>query len=202
MKCHSHAEAMGIKTRADAWKWIAHKASGRSPGPQWQYADLVDNIGGTLARIFRRIGLRRFSLYVHPQMAREFTAPCNIVRLRRMEFNHRELVPRRNRQRNESPTLWICWSVLARNIGRIRRRWLRVHTSTLPETIAPDSMSDGTVPQAPSDDETIPAEQQDSLFRSPPFDSVGLSLNRSASMAVMRPCLTYTHTQALWCCLG
>ena len=47
MKCHLRAEATGIKTRPDAWKWIAAKVNRHLLNPQWLRADLMDNIGVT-----------------------------------------------------------------------------------------------------------------------------------------------------------
>ena len=100
MKFHSHAEAMGIQTRSDAWRWVASQANSHSPDPHWLRADLVGNIGVTPPMIFGRIGMRRYPPYVHPQMDREMIDPWTFARLRRMESDHWELAPQPNLQRN------------------------------------------------------------------------------------------------------
>ena len=72
------AEAMGINSRADAWRWIAHQVHILLPDTTCQHVDPANNIGATPSRIFRRMGPHRYRLYVHPKMAR----------LRLMELHH------------------------------------------------------------------------------------------------------------------
>ena len=67
----------------------------------------------------------------------------------------------------------IFLSAVARSIDRVRRRWLRAHASPLSKTTGPIIMEAGTVLQAASEDEMMPAAQQGALFLSPPLDSVG-----------------------------
>ena len=81
----------------------------------------VDNIRVAFPMIFRRIGMRRYSLYLHPLMARDLFDLWNIARLRRIEFNHWELVPRPILEHNGSPTPRMFRAVVARNLGCVRR---------------------------------------------------------------------------------
>ena len=60
VRCHPHAEAMGIKTRPDAWAWIANRVTGHMPDPQWQQADRAAKTGATSQRTSRRIGAPRY----------------------------------------------------------------------------------------------------------------------------------------------
>ena len=77
----------------------------------------------------------------------------------------------------------IRQSVVATNIDRNRRRWLRAHATLISGKQGTFTLEDGTAHRGPSVDGMMPAAQQDSLFLSPPF-------NRKGSMAMMRPCLT------------
>ena len=73
MKCRVLAGAMRIQTRSDAQSWIAGEVGSHLPDPQWRRADLVGNTGGTISRIFRRIGMRGCPLYMHPKMVCELS---------------------------------------------------------------------------------------------------------------------------------
>ena len=63
---HLRAEAMGAQTLSDMCEWAAYEVSSHLPGPQRLHADLVGIIGVTFSRI-----IRRYPLYVPPQMALE-----------------------------------------------------------------------------------------------------------------------------------
>ena len=90
-------------------------------------------------------------------MARELLGLWDIWPLRRMHL-------RLNLRRKESPTSRIFWPVAVRNVDRIRRRRPRAHARPLSETIGPRTMEAGTVFQAPSDGEMLPAAQPGTLF--------------------------------------
>ena len=92
-KGHVDADAMGIKTRQDSLKRIAAGAQGYWRDSQWTYADLVSDIGVAPSAIFRRIGMRKYPLYVKPESARDLFGFWEIVCTCRIEFNHWELAP-------------------------------------------------------------------------------------------------------------
>ena len=90
--------------------------------------------------------MRRYPLYVQPQMARELLHFLDIACPRRMDLHNWKLAPQPYLQHHMNPTLRIVWSVAARNIGRVRRLWVRAHAPPLSEAIGPITMEDGTGP--------------------------------------------------------
>ena len=87
------AEAMGTKTRQESWQRIAAQVQDSSKDPQQQHAGTVGDFGVTASAIFLRIGMRQYPLHVEPRVARDLFDLRNIVRLRRVEFNHWDLAP-------------------------------------------------------------------------------------------------------------
>ena len=70
------------------------------------------------------------------------------------------------------PSLVAFWSAGEGNLDRFRRRLARARASPLSETMGPITLDDGSVLQAPSDDEMLPVEQHIPLSLSAPSDLV------------------------------
>ena len=70
------------------------------------------------------------------------------------------------------PTLPLFRSVAGRSLGRVRRRYLRARASPPAHADCPITLESGETLQAPSDDETIPAERGAPSTLPPPFDRI------------------------------
>ena len=93
MKCHLRAEAIGVRTRADAWKWIPDQVTSPLTDLQWLRAHVAGNICVISPRISRRLGMRRYPWY-------QTIGICT----RRMESNHCELATQPDLLRNDRPS--------------------------------------------------------------------------------------------------
>ena len=93
-----------------------------------------------------------------------------------MGFYHWESALQPGLHRSEGPTLRILWSVVARNIDRVRCSCVRAHASSLFGFDRFFCFDEGAVPQAPPGDEMMPATQHGALSPSPPSDSVDSAL--------------------------
>ena len=162
---------MGAKTRYESWQRVASQVMGNVEDTQWQHADRVGDIGDVSPKIFRRAGMCTFPLDVKPRMARDWSDLWNIASLRRMGRFGWAPAPQRGRLLEVHPSLGMYWSVAAKNLDRLRRRWVRARASPLSETTGPMILDDGSVSQVAPGGEAIPVGQHFPLPSSSPFDS-------------------------------
>ena len=160
---------MGVTSQPDPWKWVVNRVRDNVQDPNWENADLMDNIGATCPSACRRLGKCRAPLYVTRMMAKDMVDIWNLACLRSTEFNRGELGPQPHLQRNGDPDLRLLWFVVARIIGRARRPWQRANLPPLSDAQDPLTMADGTVIEAPSADEMVLEVRQGSFSLNPPF---------------------------------
>lgn len=146
----------GHRVAAGFSKWIANQLRDYSQEPNGKHANHIDGISVAFSKAPRRVGECRYPLYVTSMMARDLFDLMHMVYLRRMECNRRELAPSPYLQKNEDPNPGIFWSVVARNIGRDRRRWRRAAISPISDAQGPLTRADGAAVQTPSEDEMEP----------------------------------------------
>ena len=80
-----------------------------------------------------------------------------------MEFDHRGMAPQPNFQDSGGPNERPFWYAVARNIGRVRRRWLRANSPPLLEAQGALTVADKTVIPVTSDSGMVPEIHRGSL---------------------------------------
>ena len=76
---HPLAINAGINDKARTWDWARDQIRSGAQGPNWTIRSLVDQLGIIFARLFRKIGDRRFPPNVGPIKASRFFMDWTIL---------------------------------------------------------------------------------------------------------------------------